>query len=911
MGDLADEFARRCRTGSCPSVTQYAESHPELADEIRDVFPAIAAMELASRREQLDRADTRRLHEIDQRLLDRLGDYRIIRQIGRGGMGVVYEAIQVSLGRTVALKVLTANVAHAPKQLARFQRKAQAAAMLHHTNIVPIFGVGFDDGLHYYVMQYIDGISLDRLIHGYPTSRDVIASHDGEACDEMDPRGKAAALRTTSSRRWRLITSYGMQIAQAVDYAHKQGVLHRDIKPANLLVDVHETVWVTDFGLAKVFGDSELTQSGDVFGTIRYMAPEQFAGESTTLSDVYSIGVTLYELATRQVAFANSDAQQLIHTITHQGLPRPRMAAPGIPRDLETIIMKAAAFDPRHRYPTAAELAEDLRRFHEGEPITARRTGVPRRIWRWSCRNPALAALSGLSFLLLLLVAVVATIGLIHVEAARRNAIELASRAQRRSDQLRLATQRAQTESNRARSESQRAEDNLQLAMRAFEDVMQRVSGRGLPESMEMDLEDETRELPPRLFTDEDAELLQSLLVFYEEFARQNHGDESVRLETAKAHHRIGDIRQSLGQLDQALEAYDQALDIYRRVPNRDRSHLDTILATVTVLNQRGLTYARAGDVRSSIASHLAARDLLLGQPPEIAGTNAARLALVETYNNLGAIWYRADVTGIPVFGHGPPGRRAALTGQHRLSTLDWMEENHQSALDLLETMMADDPTNVDYRLALARCYRNGLPLVWHGGSADAAAERLSAAVSILEQLTVDFPDTPRYSFELADILSIDTPELVNTQFGKASWQRLEQAEQIARKLNSTYPNQPEYKTLYANALYRLGLILDRNDQLDLAVRHLAESVRHYQELLERFPHIPAYVVSLGRVSVDLSILQRQARRWDDAHTTLDNAILRLIATYDPNSDTRAARRLLAVLQMHLKATQRHGELGP
>ncbi len=304
-------------------MSQYAQRHPELAEEIRDLFPAIAAMEMASRKEEADRADTRRLREIDNRLLDRLGDYRIVRQIGRGGMGVVYEALQESLGRTVALKVLTANVAHVPKQLARFQREAQAAAMLHHTNIVPIFGVGQDDGLHYYVMQYIDGVSLDRLIHGdWPP----VEPADGQTSESEHP---------SSPLGWRKTAVYGLQIAQAVEYAHRQGVLHRDIKPANLLVDTHDTVWVTDFGLAKVFGDDQLTQSGDVFGTLRYMAPEQFAGESTAASDIYSIGVTLYEMATgqrvRQQRPEAADAQH--HASRHPTSSTDRAAPAAGPGD--------------------------------------------------------------------------------------------------------------------------------------------------------------------------------------------------------------------------------------------------------------------------------------------------------------------------------------------------------------------------------------------------------------------------------------------------------------------------------------------------------------------------------------------------------------------------------------------------
>lgn len=312
---LAEEFAQQCRGGSCPSITRYAQQYPHLADEIQEVFPAIAMMEQLSRREETTRADAQRLAEINRRVMDRLGDYRIVRIIGRGGMGIVYEAVQESLGRTVALKVLTANVVNQPKQLKRFIREAQAAAMLHHTNIVPVFGVGHDEGLHYYVMQYINGIGFDQLIERHrrqvqgeaasrrsaskPVAHEMIDCHHGTSADSF----------SAGPLSWQQIADYGVQISRAVDYAHRQGILHRDIKPANLLLDAHDRVWVTDFGLAKVYGEEGLTQSGDVFGTLRYMAPEQFEGRSDESSDIYSVGLTLYELATMRPAFTEEDAK--------------------------------------------------------------------------------------------------------------------------------------------------------------------------------------------------------------------------------------------------------------------------------------------------------------------------------------------------------------------------------------------------------------------------------------------------------------------------------------------------------------------------------------------------------------------------------------------------------------------------
>ncbi len=898
---LADEFADKCRGGGCPSITRYVQRYPHLADEINEVFPAIAMIEQFSREAESDRADSRRLREIERRLLDRLGDFRIVREIGRGGMGVVYEAIQESLGRTVALKVLTADVVQAPKQLARFKREAQAAAMLHHTNIVPIFGVGQDDGLYYYVMQYIDGFGLDSLIGPPRSPEHSLAPSARHAPADEQPIATPTSL--PSSLSWQRIANYGTQIAQAVDYAHHQGILHRDIKPANLLVDLHDTVWVTDFGLAKIFGDEGLTQTGDLFGTLRYMAPEQFDGQSTRLSDIYSIGVTLYELATSEPAFALSDAKQLMLSITQQGMPRPRLASRSIPKDLETIILKAAAFNPRHRYATAGELANDLQRFHNGEPIAARRASAVRRMWRWSCRNPALAALSGVSLLLLSLVAIVASIGWIHVDNARQEALALANQQQQQARALRVANQRARDESSRAHEESERAEDNLQLAMRAFEDIIDRVSNRGFPESL--DLDDDSYVVPPTLFTDADAELLQSMLAFYEEFALRNNADESVPLEAAKAHHRVGDIRLSLGQFDQALSAYGKALEAYRQITNSVSVDVHVLRAMAEALNQRGVVFVRTGRVGEAIESHVTARNLLLDQPPSIAATETCRFALAETYNHLGAIWSRPDSTGRPPFRRGPPRRRGGFTrtGRGRQSLLAQMEENYLAALQLLEGLLTEDPKNTQYRLALARCHRNCLPLVRHGGSADKVAECLAISVSILQQLAADEPDNPRYSFELADVLSIATPALRETTFGKESGPRLEQAEQIARQLNRASPNQPEYKTLYANALYQRGLTLHRTDQKELAVQHLTESARHYDELLDRFPTVPAYIVSLGRVANDLGSMQRETGHLQASRRTLASALHHLRTLHSPESDARVAYRFADMLQANLNRT--------
>src|SRR5262249_21877216 len=200
-------------------------------------------------------------------------------------------------------------------------------------------------------------------------------------------------LGQSDSHYFRSVARLGMQAAEGLAYAHQHGLLHRDIKPANLLLDGRGTVWVTDFGLAKAEGSDELTSPGDIVGTARYMAPERFQGEADARSDVYGLGVTLYEMLTLRPAFEDSNRARLIERVAHEEPPRPRKLEPHIPRDLETIVLKAIAKDPAGRYPTAEALAEDLQRFLADRPIRARRTPWHERTWRWCRRNRVVASL--------------------------------------------------------------------------------------------------------------------------------------------------------------------------------------------------------------------------------------------------------------------------------------------------------------------------------------------------------------------------------------------------------------------------------------------------------------------------------------------------------------------------------------
>jgi serine/threonine protein kinase len=450
---LAEEFLERKRRGERPTLQDYLDRHPELAEEIRDLFPDLLMMEDLGEGSVGTTGSLAADGAAVGTRLDRLGDYRILREVGRGGMGVVYEAEQESLGRRVALKVLSAGSLLDPKQVRRFEREAKAAARLHHTNIVPVFGVGQQDGHHYFVMQFIAGVGLDVVLDDLrrlrqaksearpaaglvaapsriagPSAADVARSlmtgrfdadgslGDGSMTEPFDdaapapaagdngpPADSSPAILPGSSELsassdpdrqfYRSIARIGIQVAEALEYAHRQGVLHRDIKPSNLLLDGRGNVWVADFGLAKTAEADDLTHTGDILGTIRYMAPERFQGQCDARSDVYSLGLTLYELVALEAAYQAADRHALMERVLHEEPERLKKVVPRVPRDLETIIAKASAREPAGRYPTAAALAEDLKRFVEDRPIRARRISWAGRLLRWSRRNKGVAAL--------------------------------------------------------------------------------------------------------------------------------------------------------------------------------------------------------------------------------------------------------------------------------------------------------------------------------------------------------------------------------------------------------------------------------------------------------------------------------------------------------------------------------------
>ncbi len=424
-----EEYQAELEAGYRPDREGFQRRYPEIAEALAGCLAGLEFVQVAAPQlcppEAVPDPSTVLVPE------GPLGDYRLVREVGRGGMGVVYEAVQISLGRRVALKVLPFAAALDPRQLQRFKNEAQAAAQLHHAHIVPVHGVGCERGVHFYAMHFIEGSTLAALIAGLRDNDEGRSSNDKRMPNPQAPTEETlvglrhstleilSSFKLPNASFFRTVAQLGIQAAEALDYAHRQGIIHRDIKPANLLLESRAggvnplVLWIADFGLAKLQGQGSLTLSGDVVGTLRYMSPEQALAKYAQVderTDLYSLGATLYELLTLEPAFPGQDREELLRQIAFEE-PRPlRRLNAAIPVELETIILKAMAKSPEERYASAQELADDLRRFLDDRPIQARRPSLRQRAVKWARRHKTVVRAALVVLLLAVMALVVSTV---------------------------------------------------------------------------------------------------------------------------------------------------------------------------------------------------------------------------------------------------------------------------------------------------------------------------------------------------------------------------------------------------------------------------------------------------------------------------------------------------------------------
>jgi serine/threonine protein kinase len=534
------DYVEARQAGREPDRRQLLEQHPDLREDLEAFFAGHDEVErlAAPLRHAVRVAEEAPISVRPD--VGQLGDFRLLREVGRGGMGVVYEAEQISLRRTVALKILPFAAAIDSRQLQRFKNEALAAAHLKHESIVPVYAVGCERGVHYYAMQFVEGQSLAALIASLrdpgepgalaPGGRHANGSALTPGADAPGSPTSRVTVRLTPEQGRRYFdwaARLGKQAALALEHAHQTGIVHRDVKPGNLLLDARGQLWVTDFGLAQVTGDAGVTVTGEMLGTLRYASPEQVLARRGVVdhrSDVYSLGATLYELLTLRPIFDGRDRHELLRQIADDHPPAPRALSPAIPVELETIVLKALSKEPSERYATAQELADDLQRFLDNRPILARRPGVVDHLRKWAWRHPvALAA--AVVVLLLLSAGSLLSAALIRGEQAR----------------TKLEQQKAESAYQRERQRAEEAEARLRLLRRSVDEMFQ-VSEEELADRPGMEVVRKR--------------LLLSALAYYQEIVEQSRGDPDAQAELLATTRRVEKILADLAVLRAATKLY-------------------------------------------------------------------------------------------------------------------------------------------------------------------------------------------------------------------------------------------------------------------------------------------------------------------------------------------------------------------
>jgi serine/threonine protein kinase/Tfp pilus assembly protein PilF len=605
--EQVEKYCSELEQGKSPNREQLLAKFPDIAEEVSACLNALEFVHRLTPEIQRHSADTAATSADFEKVASPgiLGDFRIVCEIGRGGMGVVYEAEQVSLGRKVALKVLPFAAVLDPKQLQRFKNEAQAAAQLHHQNIVPVFFVGCERGVHFYAMQYVEGQTLAQVIRDlrriespedkapheedkpglnvaqgltsgrFESPRQVAngdaptAAYTAEPTPAVAPpeareTAPVAAISTDRSTKslayFRSVTRLGIQLAEALDHAHEHGVIHRDVKPSNVIVDTQGKAWIMDFGLARIETGATVTISGDLLGTVRYMSPEQALAKRIAVdhrTDVYSLGVTLYEFLTLQPVFTGRDREELLRQIAFEEPKPPRRLNRTIPVELETIILKAMSKNPAERYSTAQEFADDLDRFLEDKPIRARRPTLADRMAKWARRHRPVVWAAAATFLIALVALATSTVLIAGAYQREREEREIAVEQKRiavsqellAKEQQRLAELAAKREKElrtEAERQRERAQANLRLALEALDEVFLRVTQRRGRDGVQPKNEEEA--------------LLHSTLKFYERFADANRTAPATRPLVEEVYGKILTIRKDLVEQSPHVVGYRRAL---------------------------------------------------------------------------------------------------------------------------------------------------------------------------------------------------------------------------------------------------------------------------------------------------------------------------------------------------------------
>ncbi len=699
---LYQEFLLRGEAGEDVSFDDYLRQFPQYAEPLRRLRQADTLLESALLPQAA--ADLRGV---------RVGDYELLEEIDRGGMGVVYRARQLSLGRTVALKMILGGGPGSAAGGRRLRNEAEAAARLQHPGIVAIYEVGEWQGQPFFSMEHVAGTTLAALVREHPL-----------------PAARAA--------------HYVEAVARAVQHAHENGVLHRDLKPSNVLIGADDRPRVTDFGLARqARADDRLTATGEVLGTPNYMPPEQASdkhGPVGAASDVYALGAVLYELLTGRPPFQAETRFDTLLLVLHNDPVPPSRLNPKVPRDLETVCLKCLHKEPLRRYPTAAALAEDLGRFRRGEPVRARPVGAGERAARWCRRNRAVTALVAGLFLAL-------TTGLAVSLSQWWRADEEATRAQQERDA--------------ARAERERAEANLDRADEAVERMLRHLGNERLAEVPQA--------TPVR------RDLLLEARQLYQSLLQQKSSDPRMRARLGAIHGQLAHAQASLGQTDEALASLDEAIRIFRELSADYPDRPDYRRELAGRYGERGGVLRRSRSTDAADAAYREAQTIRERLVAEDGAQPGDRLALavlhVEWCDCLfAALRYedgerharralelleqllKESPEDVTYRGRAAAAHNVLAIALKRTNRRQEARGHYEEALALQQRLYEEAPQESQRRAALGVARRNLALLLRDSAQLEDARRHYQEARALFEGLAADFPDMPGYHAELAEV---------------------------------------------------------------------------------------------------------------------------------------------------------------
>jgi eukaryotic-like serine/threonine-protein kinase len=848
--EVLDAYLAAAQEGTAPAREVLLGEHPELAEDLEACLASLEFIRQASLTAPPLVADEQGVDASEGEAgIGDLGDFRLIAEVGRGGMGVVYEAVQLSLNRRVALKVLPFAAAMDPIQLRRFQTEALAAAQLHHTHIVPVYSVGCERGVHYYAMQFIEGQTLAQAIaarrqlqqpppatHASPAaipgaseslpleSRLQVESGPAEAGTPTSPGSGCPDLSGTPDRRspvttepptlryptgpaqssrtreyCRTAAALGIQAAEALDHAHKFGILHRDIKPANLLLDDEGNLWITDFGLARLQDDTGLTMTGDMVGTLRYMSPEQALAKRGYLdhrTDIYSLGATLYDFVTLRPAIDGQDRQEILRKIAQEEPIAPRRHNPAMPRELETILLKAMNKEPESRYSTAQELADDLERFLEHKPIKARRPMLLERATKWSRRHRMVVASA---FLFLLLGVLTLAVSTVLIARQRRAAEE-------QRDEARQAVDAMYTEVAEQWLAQQPA---LEPVQRTF---------------------------------------LQKALDYYQRFAGEHSTDPKVRFKTAQAFHRVGMIQYKLSRFEEAEAAYRREMAILERLVSDLPFEKQYRVGLAVGLQELGGVLRETGrraEAEQPFRRAIALQERLVAESPSEP----------ECLNDLA---------------RSQSGLALVLWDTKRW---DEAERTWRQTIALQERLVAESPDVVKYRQGLARSHNNFGTFKRGPGSYAESQRSLVRAIALWAKLAADAPSMPLYRHFLAISHSNLGLTLEASGHPGEAVEAYRQSVAYHEKVVADSPSVSQYRHSLFKSYGNMGTVLRDSGRLDEAENAYRHAVAHQEKVVAGSPSVVEYRDDLASGYGNLGSILTEMGRWANAEEPFHRAI--------------------------------------